>query len=57
MLLADRLRETTGHLAYGKQRHLSDDSEERGEISPDLLDGMSLAATRFNAILQKMLAS
>lgn len=57
VLLADRLRETTGHLAYGAQRHLNDDTEESGEISPDLLENMSLAASRFNAILQKMLAS
>lgn len=57
VLLADRLRETVGQLAYGKQRHLDDDREESGEISPDLLDNMSLAASRFNAILQKLLSS
>lgn len=54
LLLADRLRDSVGHLAYGMQKGLSDQDDGR-EISPELLDRMNLAAQRFEQIRERLL--
>ena len=54
LLLADRLRDSVGHLAYGMQEGLSDQDDGR-EISPELLDRMNLAAQRFERIRERLL--
>ena len=56
ILLADRLRDTVGQLAYGEGR-LDENVEAQGELSPELLDGLNLAAARFDRILQNTLGS
>jgi CRP-like cAMP-binding protein len=54
LLLADRLRDSVGHLAYGMQEGLSDQDDGR-EISPELFDRMNLAAQRFERIRERLL--
>ena len=54
LLLADRLRDSVGHLTYGMQKGLSDQDDGR-EISPELLDRMGLAAQRFEQIRERLL--
>jgi CRP/FNR family cyclic AMP-dependent transcriptional regulator len=54
LLLADRLRDSVGALAYGGQIGLSDQDDGR-EISPELLDRMNLAAQRFEQIREHLL--
>ena len=54
LLLADRLRDSVGALAYGGQKGLSDQDDGR-EISPELLDRMNLAAQRFEQIRERLL--
>ncbi|MCB1741860.1 MAG: cyclic nucleotide-binding domain-containing protein [Gammaproteobacteria bacterium] len=56
VLLAHRLRDTTGQLAYGPERHLDEDVEEDGEVAPDLLENMGLAAARFDRMLQEVMS-
>ncbi len=53
-LLADRLRESVGQLAYGGQQGLSDDDDPR-ELSPELLDRLNVSAQRFEQIRQRLL--
>jgi CRP/FNR family cyclic AMP-dependent transcriptional regulator len=54
VLLSHRLRDTVIQLAYGVERRLDEDVEEAGELSPELLDNLNLAAARFEAILRKL---
>ncbi|MAF07446.1 MAG: cyclic nucleotide-binding protein [Acidiferrobacteraceae bacterium] len=54
LLLADRLRDSVGHLAYQSQKGLSDQDDGR-EISPELLERMNLAAQRFQQIRERLL--
>ncbi len=54
LLLADRLRDSVGALAYGGQMGLSD-QDDALEISPELLDRMNLAAQRFEQIRERLL--
>jgi CRP/FNR family cyclic AMP-dependent transcriptional regulator len=53
VMLTDRLRDTVGMLAYGSE-HLSEDVDELGELSPDLLENMGLAAARFDDLLRRL---
>ena len=54
LLLADRLRDSVGALAYGDPKGLSD-QQDGWEISPELLDRMNLAAQRFEQIRERLL--
>ena len=47
VLLSDRLRSTVSHLGYGGELELDENIEDKDEVSPDLLETMSLAGTRF----------
>ncbi len=55
VLLADRLRETVGQFTYDQEQRLDEDVEARGELSPELLDNLALAAARFDRMLHRML--
>ncbi|MEM7404038.1 MAG: cyclic nucleotide-binding domain-containing protein [Pseudomonadota bacterium] len=54
VMLTDRLRDTVGLLAYGKESHLDESVEEANELSPDLMENLSLAATRFDHLLKRL---
>lgn len=54
IMLATRLRDTVGQLAYGKERQLQDDVEETGELPVEMLESISIAAARFDDILDRM---
>jgi CRP-like cAMP-binding protein len=54
VMLSHRLRDTTLQLAYGIERRLDEGIEEVGEMSPELLDSINLAAARFEAIIRKL---
>jgi CRP/FNR family transcriptional regulator, cyclic AMP receptor protein len=47
VFLSDRLRATTSHLGYGEQLQLDENIEDKDELSPDLLDSLSMAGSRF----------
>ena len=57
VLLAHRLRDTTGQLAYGPENHLDEDVEAEGEVAPDLLENMGIAAARFDRMLQTVMTA
>lgn len=48
--LADRLRTTTARLGYGK----SDQEQDVDELDTDMLDNISVAATRFDHIMKRL---
>lgn len=50
VFLADRLRSTTGLLVPGDQLELAEDIEDRDELSPHLLETLSLSGTKFAAM-------
>ncbi len=54
VFLAQRLRSTVTSMGYSGSRTLDDEIEFEDEISPDLLDSMSLAGARFNVILERL---
>ena len=54
VMLTDRLRDTVGMLAYGAEQHLSEDVEEMGELTPDLLENLGLSGARFDDMLKKL---
>ncbi len=56
VLLADRMRETTQHLAVGSPRTLDRNTEEFGEIAASILDDISIAAARFDKLRQTVLS-
>ena len=53
IMLADRMRQTTSQLAYG--RTLDESTEELDEIPADLLDSASVAAARFGRLREAVL--
>ncbi len=54
VFLATRLRSTVTSMGYSGKQDLDDEAESEDEISPDLLDTMSLAGARFNVILERL---
>lgn len=54
VFLAQRLRSTVTSMGYSGTQDLDDEIESEDEISPDLLDTMSLAGARFNIILERL---
>jgi hypothetical protein len=49
-LLADRLRKTTSHLAYGNWN----ESTDPDELDEPLMDSASLGAARFDRLLKQL---
>jgi CRP-like cAMP-binding protein len=56
MFLSDRLRDNVDRLGYGPVQHLDDDVDEAGELDPGVLDAVYLAGTRFDRMLQRLIA-
>lgn len=56
MFLAHRLRGTYQRLGYGREQLLRDDVEHEDELSPEILDSMHLAGSRFDRTLRRWLA-
>ena len=54
LLLADRLRTTTSQLAVGNFRNLDSDTEQAGEISPEIMEALDLAGARFDRMLKEL---
>lgn len=54
VFLAQRLRTTVTSMGYSETQTLDEGSEDEDEISPDLLDSLSLAGARFNVILERL---
>jgi len=57
MFLCHRLRNVYQRLGYGKGQPLDEDQQYDDELSPELLDSVHLAASRFDRTLQRILAS
>ncbi len=53
--LADRLRTTNSQLGYGRTAQLDATTEEEDELSPNALDNMYLAGTRFDLMRRNLL--
>jgi len=51
VFLADRLRNTTQSLGFGHSSLLRPDEEAAGEMDPELLDSLSIAAKRFETLI------
>lgn len=56
VFLAHRLRDTGRRLGYGKEQALSEDEEYEGELGAEVLDNVHLAGSRFDRVLQRLLA-
>jgi CRP/FNR family transcriptional regulator, cyclic AMP receptor protein len=57
MFLCHRMRNLYQQLGYGKGQPLEEDRQYDDELSPELLDSVHLAASRFDRALQRILAS
>lgn len=57
MFLCHRMRNLYQQLSYGKGQPLEEDQQYDDELSPELLDSVHLAASRFERALQRILAS
>jgi CRP-like cAMP-binding protein len=57
MFLCHRMRNLYQQLSYGKGQPLEEDRQYDDELSPELLDSVHLAASRFDRALQRILAS
>jgi bacteriocin-type transport-associated protein len=55
MFLSHRLRNVYQQLGYGRDESLEEDVQYQDELSPELLDNVHLAATRFDHVLQRLL--
>jgi len=55
VFLAHRLRNTYKRLGYGKDQPLDEEVEYQGELSPELLDSVHLAGSRFDRALRQLL--
>ena len=55
VFLAYRLRNTYQRMGFGKDQNL-DDQEFEGELSPEVLDSLHLAAKRFDRVLSRLLS-
>lgn len=56
LFLACRLRNTYQQMGFSKEQNL-DDQEFEGELSPEVLDSVHLAAKRFDRVLTRLLGS
>ena len=56
VFLSDRLRETVGLLGYGPGQPLDEASSYADEISPEMLDNLSLAGARFDLLQRRLRA-
>lgn len=56
VFLAYRLRNTYQRLGYGKDEPMDEDEQYEDELSPELLDSVHLAGSRFDRVLQRLLA-
>jgi len=57
MFLCHRMRNLYQQLGFGKGQSLQEDQQYEDELSPELLDSVHLAASRFDRALQRILAS
>ncbi len=55
VFLAHRLRNTYKRLGYGKDQAMEEDVEYEDELSPELLDSVHLAGSRFDRALRQLL--
>jgi len=55
VFLAHRLRNTYQRLGYGKDQPMDEDREYEDELSPELLDTVHLAGSRFDRALRQLL--
>lgn len=56
VFLANRLRQTVSRLGFGGPDSLTEDEETADEMDPELLDTLSLAAKRFEILLERFKA-
>ena len=56
VFLAYRLRNTYQRLGYGKEEPMEETEQYEDELSPELLDSVHLAGSRFDRVLQRLLA-
>jgi len=56
VFLAYRLRNTYQRLGYGKDQPMDEEEQYEDELSPELLDSVHLAGSRFDRVLQRLLA-
>ncbi len=56
VFLAHRLRNTYSRLGYGDDEAMDEEQEYEDELSPELLDNVHLAGTRFDRVLRKLLS-
>jgi CRP-like cAMP-binding protein len=56
IFLAHRLRATTRRLGYGHGQPLKADEEYDDELGEEILDNLHMAGTRFDHVLQRLLA-
>jgi CRP/FNR family cyclic AMP-dependent transcriptional regulator len=57
LFLCHRMRNLYQQLGYGKGQPLDEDQQYEDELSPELLDSVHLAASRFDRALQRILNS
>lgn len=57
LFLSERLRGTTASLGYGDTRAVDNPPPDPDELDDNVLDGLYLAGTRFEMILNKLLES
>jgi CRP/FNR family cyclic AMP-dependent transcriptional regulator len=56
IFLAQRFRDTGRRLGYGKDRPIQEDEEYEGELGAEVLDSIHVAGSRFDRVLQRLLA-
>lgn len=56
MFLAHRLRGTYQRLGYGKEHPLREDVQYEDELSPEMLDSVHIAGSRFDQSLRRLLS-
>ncbi len=56
VFLANRIRATGQRVAYAKDQPLNEDVEYQDELGEDVLDNLHMAGSRFDRILQRLLA-
>ncbi len=56
VFLAHRLRNTYQRLGYGKDQPIDEQEQYEDELSPEILDSVHLAGSRFDRVLQRLLA-
>jgi CRP-like cAMP-binding protein len=54
VFLADRLRSTTQYLGFGNSASLRADEPAAGEMDPELLDSLAIAAKRFESLVERL---